>query len=203
MKEKDKFYFELPSIKRKKEILDYLNEFDLYQSDLNGSGFLDKVFEGYTFEEALNNCLRLQEEDFAKKMGRCQSKTFLLIRESDNRIIGNINIRWNLSKEMLQFGGHIGYSIRPTERRKGYNKINLYLGMIEAKKLGLDRVMLDCEATNIASDKTLKALGGKLERSEIDPSDGLLTNVYWFDVEKTIQNYQNIYEPYINKKEEK
>lgn len=203
MKEKDKFYFELPSIKRKKEILDYLNEFDLYQSDLNGSGFLDKVFEGYTFEEALNNCLRLQEEDFAKKMGRCQSKTFLLIRESDNKIIGNINIRWNLSKEMLQFGGHIGYSIRPTERRKGYNKINLYLGMIEAKKLGLDRVMLDCEATNIASDKTLKALGGKLERSEIDSSDGLLTNVYWFDVEKTIQNYQNIYEPYINKKEEK
>lgn len=44
--------------------------------------------------------------------------------------------------------------------------------MIEAKKVGLDRVMLDCDVNNLGSDKTLKALGGKLERTGIDPSDG-------------------------------
>ena len=98
---------------------------------------------------------------------------------------------------MLNFGGHIGYGIRPTERRKGYNKINLYLGIIEAKKLGLDKVMLDCDVNNIGSDKTLKALGGTLERTEIDPSDGTLTNVYWFNVEDTLNKYKDIYEPYI------
>lgn len=48
--------------------------------------------------------------------------------------------------------------------------------MIEAKKVGLDRVMLDCDVNNLGSDKTLKALGGKLERTGIDPSDGTLTN---------------------------
>ena len=193
----EKFYFERPSMDRKNEIIEYLDEFVKFGSDINGSGALDKIYEGYTFEEALDRCLGMENEEYAKKAGRCQGKTFLLIRESDNKIVGTINVRWNLNEEMLRFGGHIGYGIRPTERRKGYNKINLYLGMIEAKKVGLEKVMLDCDVNNLGSDKTLKALGGKLERTEIDPSDGILTNVYWFNVDETIEKYKDIYEPYI------
>lgn len=198
----DKFYLERPTIERKKEIIEYLDEFVKYGSDINGSGSLDKIYDGYTFEEALDRCLKMEDEEYAKSVGRCQGKTFLLIRENDNKIVGTINVRWNLSKEMLQFGGHIGYGIRPTERRKGYNKINLYLGMIEAKKVGLDNVMLDCDVNNLGSDKTLKALGGKLERTEIDPSDGILTNVYWFNVDETLEKYKDIYMPYISINEE-
>lgn len=198
----DKFYLERPTIERKKEIIEYLDEFVKYGSDINGSGSLDKIYDGYTFEETLDRCLKMEDEEYAKSVGRCQGKTFLLIRENDNKIVGTINVRWNLSKEMLQFGGHIGYGIRPTERRKGYNKINLYLGMIEAKKVGLDNVMLDCDVNNLGSDKTLKALGGKLERTEIDPSDGILTNVYWFNVDETLEKYKDIYMPYISINEE-
>ncbi len=198
----EKFYLERPTIERKKEIIEYLDEFVKYGSDINGSGSLDKIYDGYTFEEALDRCLRMEDEEYAKSVGRCQGKTFLLIRENDNKIVGTINVRWNLSKEMLQFGGHIGYGIRPTERRKGYNKINLYLGMIEAKKVGLDNVMLDCDVNNLGSDKTLKALGGKLERTEIDPFDGILTNVYWFNVDETLEKYKDIYMPYISINEE-
>ena len=179
--------------------MEYLNEFVEYKSDLNGTGSLDRALSCYTFEEALNRCLNMENAEYAKKCGgRCQGKTFLLIRENDNKIVGNINVRWNLNEEMLKFGGHIGYSIRPTERRKGYNKINLYLGMIEANKLGLEKVMLDCDVNNIGSDKTMKALGGTLERCEIDPSDGILTNVYWFDVNDTINKYRDVYGPYIS-----
>ena len=198
----EKFYLERPTIERKKEIIEYLDEFVKYGSDINGSGSLDKIYDGYTFEEALDRCLKMEDEEYAKSVGRCQGKTFLLIRENDNKIVGTINVRWNLSKEMLQFGGHIGYGIRPTERRKGYNKINLYLGMIEAKKVGLDNVMLDCDVNNLGSDKTLKALGGKLERTEIDPFDGILTNVYWFNVDETLEKYKGIYMPYISINEE-
>ena len=193
----EKFYFEIPSLERKNEIIEYLDEFVKYGSDINGSGSLDKIYYGYTFEEALDRCLKMEDEEFAKSVGRCQSRTFLLIRENDNKIVGTINVRWNLNEAMLRFGGHIGYGIRPTERRKGYNKINLYLGMLEAKKVGLEKVMLDCDVNNLGSDKTLKALGGKLERTEVDPSDGILTNVYWFNVDETIEKYKNVYEPYI------
>lgn len=189
----EKFYLEMPSLERKNQIIDYVNEFALYNSETNGMGSLRKILEGYTFEQALEVCLRMQDEEYAKKLGRCQSKTFLLIRENDDRIIGAINVRWNLPESMKQFGGNIGYGIRPTERRKGYNKINLYLGLIEAQKLGLDLAMLDCDVNNLGSVKTMQALDGKLERTEVDPSDGILTSVYWFDVNETIDKYQNVF----------
>ncbi len=195
----EKFYLETPSLERKNEIIDYINEFVEYKSDINGTGSLDNILYGYTFEQALERCLNMQYEEYAKKLGRCQGKTFLLIRKNDNKIIGTINVRWNLTEAMKRFGGNIGYGIRPTERRKGYNKINLYLGMQEAQKLGLDRVMLDCDVNNLGSDRTLKALGGVLERTEVDPEDNILTNVYWFDVDNCLEKYKDTYEPFISK----
>ena len=189
----ERFYLEIPSIERKNEIIDYINEFVLYNSDINGTGSLDKILEGYTFEQALERCLNMQDKEYAKKLGRCQSKTFLLIRENDDKIVGTINVRWNLTESMKQFGGNIGYGIRPTERRKGYNKINLYLGLIEAQKLGLDRVMLDCDVNNLGSAKTIQSLGGVLERTEVDPSNGVLTSVYWFNVNETIHKYEDTF----------
>lgn len=193
----EKFYLEKPSQERKKDILDYLNEFVQYNSDVNGAGALDKIFSGQSFEEALDRCLNMKNEEYAKKYGRCQSKTFLLIRKNDNKLIGMINVRWNLTEEMKRFGGNIGYGIRPTERRKGYNKINLYLGLLEAKKLGLDKVMLDCETSNIASSKTMISLGGVLDRTEIDPYDGILTSVYYIDINSSLRKYKNTYTRFI------
>ena len=187
----ERFFLERPSIERKEEIIEYINEFVQYNSDINGAGSLDKILEGYTFEEALERCLNMEIKGFSD---RCQSKTFLLIRENDNKIVGTINVRWNLNEEMLKFGGHIGYGIRPTERRKGYNKINLYLGMIEAQKIGLEKVMLGCDVENIASNKSIEALGGELERTEVDPYDGILTNIYWLNVNDTIYHYKKTYE---------
>ena len=123
----EKFYLEIPSLERKEEIIEYFNEFVECNSDINGAGSLDKVLYGYSFEEALDMCLNMKNEEYARSLNRCHSETFLLIRKNDNKIIGTINVRWNLTEEMKKFGGNIGYSIRPTERRKGYNKINLYI----------------------------------------------------------------------------
>ena len=193
-----KFYLETPSLERKNEIIDYINEFVEYKSDINGTGSLDKILEGYTFEQALERCLNMENREYAEKNGRCQGKTFLLIRKNDNKIVGTINVRWNLTEEMKQFGGNIGYGIRPTERRNGYNKINLYLGLMEAKKIGLDKVMLDCDVENLGSSKTMEALGGKLERTEIDPYDGILTSVYWINVYESIEEYKDDYVDFID-----
>ena len=48
-----KFYLERPSMKRKEEIIEYLDEFKEYKSNINGVGFLDRIYDGYTFEETL------------------------------------------------------------------------------------------------------------------------------------------------------
>ena len=195
----EKFYLEIPSLERKEEIIEYFNEFVEYNSDINGAGSLDKVLYGYSFEEALDMCLNMKNEEYARSLNRCPSETFLLIRKNDNKIIGTINVRWNLTEKVKQFGGNIGYGIRPTERRRGYNKINLYLGLIEAKKIGLDKVMLDCDVENLGSSKTMEALGGKLERTEIDPYDGILTSVYWINVDESLEKYKDEYVNSIDK----
>ncbi len=193
----ERFYLEEPSLERKDEIIEYLDEFVKYNSNINGTGSLDKIYDGYTFEEALERCLNMKNEWYAKSINRVPGKTFLLIRKDDNKIVGTINIRWSLSEKMLEFGGHIGYGIRPTERRKGYNKIQLYLVLLEAQKLNLDKVMLDCSVDNLGSDKTIKALGGILERCELDESDNTMTNVYWINVDESIKKYKDEYSKYI------
>ena len=91
----EKFYFESPSLERKNEIIEYLDEFVEYGSNINGSGSLDKIYDGYTFEEVLERCLNMENREYAEKNGRCQGKTFLLIRKNDNKIVGTINVRWN------------------------------------------------------------------------------------------------------------
>lgn len=120
-------------------------------------------------------------------------KDFLLIRENDNRVVGALNIRLSLSGKMKKFDGNIGYGIRPTERKKGYNKINLYLGLIEAQKNNINTVKLVCEASNLGSVKTIEALGGILEQTDIDPYDGILTSVYLFNVNETIDKYKEMF----------
>ena len=195
----EKFHFEKVSIERKDDVIEYMQEHQACGSNINGDGGFDEVLEGKTYEECLNRSLLMEDEEYAKSKNRCPAVTYLLIRENDNRLIGMINIRHILNETMLRFGGHIGYGVRPSERRKGYNKINLYLGLIKAyNELGLDKVMLDCDVNNLGSDKTIKALGGVLERCELDPSDSTLTNVYWIDTLDSIEKYKSVYEKYID-----
>ena len=54
----DKFYYEKPSLKRKDEIIEFLDEFKKYNSNINGSGGMDKIYSGLTFEDALDKCLK-------------------------------------------------------------------------------------------------------------------------------------------------
>ena len=195
----EQFYLEIPSLKRKKDIMDYFNELVIYNSEINGIEVFAKILDGYTFEEVLEHCLNLEDEEYAKKLGKAQMKTFLLIRKQDDKVVGALNIRWNLPEKMKQFGGNIGYGIRPTERIKWYNKINLYLGLIEAQKIGLEKVKLVCDTSNLGSIRTIEALGAKLIITEIDPSDGILTSVYLIDVNETINEYKENFKIWLYK----
>lgn len=194
----EKFYLENPSMERKNDVIEYMNEHVKYNSNINGTGSFDHVLEGETYEECMDRYYKIQDNEYAKSIDRCPGKTYFLIRKNDNKLIGMINIRHHLTPKMLVHGGHIGYGIRPTERRKGYNKINLYLGLLKAlEEFNLDKVMLDCDVKNLGSDKTIQALGGVLERTDIDDYDGALTNVYWINTKDSIRKYKDVYQKYM------
>ncbi len=194
----EKFYLENPSMERKKDVIEYMNEHVKYNSNINGTGSFDHVLEGETYEECMDRYYKIQDNEYAKSIDRCPGKTYFLIRKNDNKLIGMINIRHHLTPKMLVHGGHIGYGIRPTERRKGYNKINLYLGLLKAlEEFNLDKVMFDCDVKNLGSDKTIQALGGVLKRTDIDDYDGALTNVYWINTKDSIRKYKDVYQKYM------
>ena len=123
--------------------------------------------------------------------------TYFTVRESDNRIVGMVNFRFYLKGKLLKIGGHIGYGIRPTERRKGLAKIQLYLTLLVAQKIGLDKVMIDCTDTNIGSKKTIEALDGKYSETVIDNEETYLN--YWINVNDSNEKYKQIYEEYIKR----
>ena len=122
------------------------------------------------------------------------SSTYFLIREDEDRIVGMIDIRHDLNDYLLQYGGHIGYGIRPTERRNGYNKINLFLGLLKCRELGFDKVLITATDENPGSYKTILDLGGKLENKIIDDEDdNVLLGRYWIDVDKSINDNYEVY----------
>ena len=192
----EKFYFERPSLERKEKAIEYINEHVEANSTPNGCGGLNRVNHGVTYEEWLEDVLRCEEKAYAESKGLVPGTTYFTIRESDNKIIGMVNFRYYLNEELLRFGGHIGYGIRPTERRKGYSKIQLYMSLKEASKLNIDKIMVSCVDTNIGSEKTIVALDGIYERTEEVEKYGNV-KVYWIDVEETIEKYKDIYGKYI------
>ena len=107
--------------------------------------------------------------------------TFFTVRKTDSKIVGSIQLRHELTETLRKSGGHIGYGICPTERKKGYASEQLSLVLVKAKELHIPRVMISCDKDNIASAKVALNNGGKLEWEGYDEDDGLI-QIYWIDL---------------------
>lgn len=185
----EKFYYEIPTIARKNEAIEYINEFYEHKSDINGTGGLQRFLDNYEVVKL--------EEDYKREPNeeKVPARTYFLIRSNDNKIIGMINIRLALNERLKKYGGHIGYSIRPKERGKGYNKINLYLGLKICKEYGIKKVLMDADKENPASWKTMEALGGINIREYYDDENAhCIVKDYEIDVDDSIKNNSTIYE---------
>ena len=193
----EKYYLEKPSLEWKLDLKKYINEFINAKSIIHGLGGVNSIYNGSTYEEWLEENIKLENKEYAEEKGLVAGVTYLTIRESDNKIVGTINIRYTLNEYLRKIAGHIGYGIRPSERKKGIAKIQLYLALLECSKVNLNRVMISCEETNIASEKTILALGGILERIEYDEPRDRYLKVHMLDVKESLEKNKDIYEKYI------
>lgn len=114
--------------------------------------------------------------------GKVPSSVFFLLDEERNIFLGAVNIRHYLNDYLMQFAGHIGDGIRPSERNKGYATKMIGLALIECKKLGINKVLMVCDKSNIASAKSIIKNGGVLENEFID-EDGVVEQRYWIDLD--------------------
>lgn len=165
-----------PSEQYREQLMEYRSAF-LHRKEQPYGG---SSLQNYTdFHEWLNKVIS-QENGVNLPPNRVPATQFLSI--SNGKLIGLVNIRHRLTPELLMESGHIGYSIHPEERRKGYATEQLRLSLIEANKLGLSKVLITCDKENIASAKTIQKVGGVLE-NEVNSADGKeIVQRYWIEI---------------------
>lgn len=129
----------------------------------------------HDFDNYLQNLETKEEKD-----GRVPDSVFFCLDVDRNIFVGAVNIRHYLTDVLLYTGGHIGDGVRPSERRKGYATAMIALALDECRKLGLDRVLMTCDKTNVGSAKSIIKNGGVLENEVLD--DGVLEQRYWIDL---------------------
>ncbi len=143
------------------------------------------------YEEAIKDFNRFvgRLRDHAKGLnlpeGWVRSSAFWLV-EDNNHILGCSRLRHHLVGRFLKYeGGHIGYEIRPSERRKGYGTLILALTLQEAYKIGLERVLVTCHTDNIASARIIERNGGKFAGIIIPKPTGKPLRRYWVDLKSS------------------
>lgn len=168
-----------PSIEHKQQAIEFVREFEKYNSAVEASGSLDRYLDLYE-EWLVKLSQRLNKETL--KENRVPDSTFFAVRLVDNYIVGIVNIRHELNEDLLQFGGHIGYSTRPTERRKGYATEMLKLSLDVCRSLELNKVLVTCDQDNIGSAKAILSNNGCLENEVIIEGRNKTTQRYWINI---------------------
>lgn len=130
--------------------------------------------------EAMVNFLNDNEQGRNLPEGWVPDSTFWLINEN-KRILGVVNIRHRLTEILLNSGGHIGYGIRPSERRKGYATKLLSLALEKSKEVGIRKALVLCNEDNIGSFKTIINNGG-IPDSDFVEEDGNIIKRFWIEI---------------------
>jgi len=190
LKARDELKLVFPNEEYKEQVMEYLQEFfDNGEFELNGDGGLDRI---KNFDEWLQKIRNDLSDDTVDKE-RVPATLFLAVRKSDNKIVGNLQIRHKLNERLLKDCGHIGDSIRPSERRKGYATEMIRLALEECRKLGINRVLMACYKDNIGSMKTIVKNGGILE-NEFVAENEKIEQRYWISLKKKFANCVNRFE---------
>lgn len=167
-----------PTLEYANDIMEYKKEFLECGDTMAGCGSLKEC--SIAAEWIKENELRENSKTIASD--KVSSSAYIAVRMSDNKIVGMINFRHHINHPILgTWGGHIGYSVRPCERKKGYAKEMLRQVIINCKNYGLDKILVTCNKENIGSKRTIIANGGVFEKYiEVD---GDTMERYWIKLQ--------------------
>lgn len=160
------------------QISAYRRKFLECGDSMDGTGSLARTEDP---SEWLRQTEELRNPDTVPE-GWVPATQYLCIRVRDDRLVGMIQIRHSFNNYLASYGGHIGYSVRPGERRRGYATWMLSAILPRCRELGLEKVLVTCDQTNAASRGTILANGGKYESSVFEPEEGATLERYWIEL---------------------
>lgn len=157
------------------QISEFRQEFLDAGSSMDGMGPLRRIEDPITYIE---RCAAGEDPNLVPS-NRVPATQFLFIRKADDKLVGMIQVRHYFNELLEKYGGHIGYSIRPSERQKGYAKEMLRIALPFCKEIGLDQVLITCIDGNIGSEKTILANGGVYESTVYEPDEKVDLKRFW------------------------
>ena len=152
--------FRKPDARDLAEIEAFKAEFLADGSSMDGTGTLFRD----TAEEWLIYLDKMENRDDPTGLHCYEYGLF----NAEGQLLGLLQIRENLIGYLVEFGGHIGYCVRPSQRRKGYASDMLRRGLKLCRQLGLERVMITCLESNVGSARTIERCGGVYEKTIFD-----------------------------------
>ena len=171
----EEFILIRPTSEYASQIKEYRQEFLDAGDSMDGCGPLRRLEDP---DEYLKVCK--EYEDPATVPSHLVPATqFFFIRKSDNKLVGMSQVRHRFNDFLEKYAGHIGYSVRPSERRKGCAKEMLKMALPFCKEIGLNKVMITCIDGNIGSEKTILANGGVYEYTIHEPNENEDLKRFW------------------------
>ncbi len=169
----------LPSIEYKKSFLEALEEWREVEQKMEIEESLVQTYDSSADFAEFVERLRGRAEGKSLPEGYVPNTYYWLVDKE--RFIGWLDIRHSLNDSLLKTGGHIGYTIRPRERKKGYGKEILRLGLEKAKELGITNALLTCNSDNHASINIIEKNGGVFENTATT-DQGVIKRRYWITI---------------------
>ena len=167
-----------PSLKYDQQIQAFRKEFLAYGGSMDGCGSLRRFDRT---QDWLDQVASLRHPETVPP-GLVPMTQYIYVRESDRKMVGVIQISNYFNEYLEKYAGHIGYSVCPSERKKGYATQMLRLVLPECKGLGIDRVLVCCVQGNEGSRKTILHNGGTYESTVYLEERDVYLERYWIDL---------------------
>jgi len=165
--------FVLPDETNQNDVLDFYREFDKYGESC--IGFADHDNYDAWLQEKRN---RKSGKDLPEGYVR---ENFYLCYEG-KKLVGVFSLKFELTEYLLNYGGHIGYAVRRSERNRDVASEILEQGLRIARSFGFDRILGVCDEDNYASQKVIVRNNGVFENKMFDPEEKVYVNRFWIEL---------------------